>query len=125
MAAAVRQPSRRRRLGAGLAVAVGAAALGATQVPAAEREPALELVKTRPVTVNGTGFASGERIRVVLRRPSGVSRERAQASPGGEFSSTFSGAEIDRCDRFTIKARGRAGSRATLLHRAPPACGPP
>jgi hypothetical protein len=125
MPAAVRQPSRRRRLGAGLTLAAAAAALGATQAPAAEREPALELVKTRPVTVYGTGFGSEERIRVVLRRPSGVSREKARASPGGEFSTTFAGAEIDRCDRFTIKARGRAGSRATLLHRAPPACGPP
>jgi hypothetical protein len=125
MPASVRQPSRRRRLGAGLTVAVAAVGLGATQAPAGESEPALELVKTRPVTVHGTGFRSEERIRVVLRRPSGVSREKARASTGGEFTSTFSGAEIDRCDRFTIKARGRAGSRATLLHRAPPACGPP
>jgi hypothetical protein len=110
-----------------LGVVVVAATLGVTHGPAAgfEAAPKLELVDTRPVTTHGSGFRSHERIRVVLRRPSGVSRRRARADADGAFSATFPSAMIDRCGTFSIRAKGHAGSRATLLRRQPATCIPP
>jgi hypothetical protein len=86
---------------------------------------ALELLGTRPVEVHGTGFRSHERVRVVLRRPAGVSRHRLQAGPYGGFTTTFAKVSLSRCDGFSIIARGGAGSRARITRRPPLGCPPP
>jgi hypothetical protein len=113
--------------GAGLAVTVVAATLAVTHGPPTEVEPQpkLELAGTRPVTVHGTGFRSHERVRVVLRQPSGVSRQKTRGDADGAFSSRFPSATIDRCGTFSVRAKGRAGSQATLLRRLPATCIPP
>jgi hypothetical protein len=126
--AAIRQRAWQRCIGTGIALAAVAATAGSGLGTASEamRDGAeLELVETRPVAVHGTGFRAHERIRVVLLRSSGVTRRRARAGPGGEFTRRFPAVSIDRCDSVSINAKGEAGSRATLLRRAPRGCPPP
>jgi hypothetical protein len=117
----------RTSLLAGLAVSVVAVTLGAAHAPAtdAETQAKLELLGTRPVTVHGTGFRSHERVRLVLRQPSGVSRRKVRGDGAGTFSATFHTTRVGRCGTFSITAHGRAGSRATLVRRVPAACIPP
>jgi hypothetical protein len=85
----------------------------------AATQPRLRLTKTHPVALHGTGFQPNERIRVVVRAASGVSKGRATAGANGEFSATFRSAIIARCAGFDITASGSAGSRARLLRRIP------
>jgi hypothetical protein len=112
---------------AGLAVSVVAVTLGVTHAPATDvkAQAKLELLGTRPVAVHGTGFRSHERVRLVLRQPSGASRRKVRGDGAGVFTATFQTARVGRCGTFSITAHGRAGSRATLLRRAPAACIPP
>jgi hypothetical protein len=114
-------------LDAGLAVTVVGVTLGVAHAPATEVEPQakLELMGTRPVTVHGTGFRRHERVRLVLRQPSGVSRRKTRGDGQGAFSARFHDAMIGRCGTFSITAKGHAGSRATLFRRLPAACIPP
>jgi hypothetical protein len=108
------------------AVAVVAAlALALVPPTRAGSDPALRLVTTRPVTVHGTGFKAHERVRLVLRKPSGAYRRRARAGPRGRFTRRFRGVTIDRCSGFRLTATGRQGSRATILRRPPLGCPPP
>jgi hypothetical protein len=119
---------RKARFHAGVAATVVAATLGGAAhgpATAVDPPPKLELLKTRPVTIHGTGFRSHEHIRVVLRRPSGVLRRKTQGDGQGAFSLAFNSATIGRCGTFSITAKGRSGSRAVLLRRAPAACPPP
>jgi hypothetical protein len=118
----------KRCLGTGIALAAVVAMAGvspATGSDGVQEEAELELVGTHPVAVHGTGFRAYERIRVVLVRPSGVMRRRTRAGTGGRFTKRFPAVAIDRCDSISISATGQAGSRATLLRRAPRGCPPP
>jgi hypothetical protein len=108
-----------------LGVTIVAGGLGATPATPVDPQARLELVTTRPVKVHGTGFRSHERIRLVLRQPSGVHRQKARGSADGAFFSTFPSAKIGRCGTFSVRAKGRAGSEATLLRRQPATCIPP
>ncbi len=105
-----------------LAVAV----LGLCAVPAVASTSLggahLTLVKTRPVTVDGTGFNAGERIELVLRGPRGRSRENTHARADGTFNARFDTNAESRCAGFSITASGSAGSRARFLRRMPVAC---
>jgi hypothetical protein len=112
-----------RATGVALAV-VGAMGAAPSAAGDAAREPALELTDTKPLAVHGTGFEADEGVRLVLRRPAGLSRRRSRAGPGGEFSSRFPAVTIGGCSRFSIVATGDAGSRATLLRRPPVGCPP-
>jgi hypothetical protein len=108
----------------GLALAAALAAAGLSSTGHARGRPALKLAGTRPVTVHGSGFQAGERIRLVLRKPSGASTRRVRASRRGKFSARFPRATIRRCAGFSVKAAGRGGSRAALLRRPALACPP-
>ena len=115
------------RIHAGVVATIVAATLGAAQGQATvfDPQPKLELVKTRPVTIHGTGFRSHERVRVFLRRKSGISRRKTRGDGQGAFSLMFSSATIGRCGTFSITAQGRTGSRAALIRRVPATCIPP
>jgi hypothetical protein len=97
-------------------VAIAWAVLASAQ--AAER-PGLRLMKTRPVQVHGSGFAPGERVRVVLHAGASAATRRAGASAAGGFTVTFRGTSIGVCVPLNIVATGSAGSRARLLRRNP------
>jgi hypothetical protein len=85
----------------------------------ATAQPNLRLVKAHPVAIHGSGFQPDERVRIVVRGASGVSRGRATADAAGGFSKTFRNAVIARCAGFEISATGSAGSRARLFRRVP------
>jgi hypothetical protein len=98
-----------------LATAAGLVALGFGGVsPAAPgSSPALRLVDATPLTVRGTGFAGHERVRLRLKRESGVVVRRAQATATGRFVVRF-GVVVPPCPTWAVVARGSLGSRATL-----------
>jgi hypothetical protein len=107
------------------ACAVAAVLAAVAAAPgAATTGPALKLERMHPVTVKGTGFHSRERVRLVLHEGAATHRRRARAGRSGAFSATFPRAAIARCERFTITAAGRGGSRASVGRRAPVGCPP-
>ncbi len=101
-----------------IAAAVVLAALAAAPATAGGRAQ-LQLVRAQPLTVQGSGFRTHERVAAVLRRPGGVWRQSARADGHGRFSLAFRGASIGRCTAFSVVTAGSKGSRATLLWRAP------
>ena len=86
--------------------------------------PRLALAGAQPLTVSGRHFRAHERVSLVLHQASGVTRRRARAGRDGGFRKVFTGVTTDRCSGFQLTAKGSAGSRATLLHRALPQCPP-
>ena len=103
-----------------LAVALVAVALGASTAgqSATSREPAMKIVDRAPLTLRGTGFAAGERVRLVVRVPGRV-QKRVTASRRGIFVAAFNKAAYNRCSGLTAFAIGSRGSRARLLLPAP------
>jgi hypothetical protein len=99
-------------IGAGLALAVFVAA----PVDAA-RTPAIVLVKTHPVQVRGSGFDSGESVRLTVRAE-GVAHATTTAGGDGAFTASVRGATVSRCGSLVIRAAGSDGSHAAL-RRAP------
>jgi hypothetical protein len=95
--------------------AAGLAALAFDGASPAARtsSPALRLVDATPLTVRGTGFAGHERIRLRLKRESGVVVRRVQATATGRFVFRF-GVVVPPCPTWVVVARGSLGSRATL-----------
>ncbi len=103
-------------------VAVALAASAAGQSATSSRQPAMKIVDKTPLTLRGTGFAAGERVRLVVRVPGRV-QTRVTASRRGLFVAVFSRAGYNRCSGLTAFAIGSRGSRARLLLPAP-ACPP-
>jgi hypothetical protein len=95
--------------------------LVATGTSAAPRAT-LSLVSRHPVTLHGRGFASRERVHVVVRAALTVSRDvRADAS--GAFTTRFVRVDVPRCGGVFAHARGSTGTVAAL--KVPlPACMP-
>ena len=85
---------------------------------ATSREPTMKIVDRTPLTLRGTGFAAGERVRLVVRVPGRV-QKRVTASRQGIFVAAFNKAAYNRCSGLTAFAIGSRGSRARLLLPAP------
>ena len=107
--------------GAALALTLIVASLLATEASAA-KPACLALVGSHPVTLHGRGFASRERVRVVVRAVVTVSRYvRTDAS--GAFTTRFDRISVPRCGGVFARARGSTGTVASL--KIPlPACMP-
>jgi hypothetical protein len=82
----------------------------------------INMVDRTPLTLRGTGFAAGERVRVVVRTTS-TRQLRLNASARGSFVAAFRAASYNRCSGLTAFAFGSRGSRAQLALPAP-ACPP-
>jgi hypothetical protein len=103
-------------------VLVAAAALIATVVgqtsgsdssshePKAVR-PQIASMGQNPLTVKGTGFRPGERVRIVVKGSQGGTLT-GKAGPDGSFAATFRG--VNGCDSVTVTAVGSKGSRASF-----------
>lgn len=120
-----------RRPGRALIVATAAGALLAAAAPAGGRAPAwsaaatprLTLTALKPPTVDGSSFANGEYVTITLRGlPGGTRVRHRRTGPAGTFRVVFRKAKAGRCDGFTVRATGDAGSRATLRRIQLPAC---
>jgi hypothetical protein len=98
-----------------LAVASWAASgLGA----AGQGRPVLGVSDTSPFEVRGAGFASGERVQVLLAANGRRYERSTVAARDGTFSASFR-ATLGPCGRFTLRAFGSLGSRALVLQRRP------
>jgi hypothetical protein len=85
----------------------------------ARTRPTIDVTRIIPITVIGSGFKAGERVRVVVRSPA-VHRKTVTASRRGRFTARFrSGA--GKCAAIRAIATGDKGSRATAY--VPPDCG--
>jgi hypothetical protein len=109
----------------GLVVVV--AFLAASGVSSAQTErPLLGVAGKGPLVVRGTGFEPSERVSVLLALDGRQHWRRTVATGSGAFRVTFA-VTPGRCARFTIRAVGSLGSRATapVLRRARPECESP
>jgi hypothetical protein len=120
-----------RRPRRALAAATLGAALLAAGPPAGAHAPArqatararLSLKALDPPTVEGRGFAPRERVRLALQGLRGGTRVRhRRASADGTFRVAFARARAGRCDAFSVRARGQAGSRAMVRRFQLPGC---
>ena len=80
---------------------------------AASTHATLSLTQRQPIVLRGRGFQPWERVRVMLETR--VTRVRElRAGRGGSFTATFAGTIFPHCGGVFARARGAAGSVATL-----------
>ena len=108
-----------------LAPAVLALALVAAPAQGAPGKAALRVVKTLPMTIRGTGFRSGESVRVTVVMGSKRFVQQTAAGSNGAFSVHWNRVRLDWCAMpLTIDARGsRTGKVAAKVPI--PQCPPP
>jgi hypothetical protein len=82
---------------------------------------ALTLARTNPLTVRGSGFHPGERVRLELG--SSGTTTSARASEHGAFRASFD-VPVTRCDRVRVIAIGSKGSHVVFKRLPAPACLP-
>lgn len=92
-------------------LAVGSAAAGGDRE--ASTKAKLKLTRGTPLTLRGTQFAPGERVRVVAVARTRITK-RLNAGEGGAFVVRFPELWVDRCEGFSVFAVGARGSRASL-----------
>jgi hypothetical protein len=71
-------------------------------------KPTLAAVQQQPLTVQGTGFQPGEKVRLAAKGLKSSSTS-ATADADGTFEATFHG--LKECDSVTVSAIGSKGSR--------------
>jgi len=70
-------------------------------------KPALTVVQQQPLTVQGTGFQPGEKVRLAAKGLKS-SLADATADSAGTFEASFHG--LKECDSVTVSAVGSKGS---------------
>ena len=76
------------------------------------RKPRLEILGLAPFLVRGTGFRSGERVRI-LATAAGLETKRVTATTVGSFTVRLR-LRPGRCTGVVVQAFGAVGSRATI-----------
>lgn len=105
-----------------VALLVCGAALAAGGGGIASIHASLSLADRQPVVLKGRGFRPLERVRVTLETRVTRIRE-VRAGRTGSFAVAFLGTNVPHCGGMFARARGAAGSLATL--KIPlPACQP-
>jgi hypothetical protein len=92
----------------------------------------LRLVDRDPLTVQGRGFKSRERVRVVASLPESAQKTAAsetvrktiRATAAGSFRVVFSEISVDRCSLARVTTVGARGSQADLKVLPSPMCTP-
>jgi hypothetical protein len=111
-----------RRIVPAVAAAVVAAGVVCGSASSGQSSRAqLRLMTSSPVTLRGTGFMTGEHVRVVGRFP-GMAAKHVTASSAGSFTVRFTGFAGTRCTGLSVTATGDRGSRASFT-RLPEQCG--
>jgi hypothetical protein len=95
-----------------VAAVVSVVAVLATPAPDARLRAQLAVVDATPLTIKGTGFQPGERVKLVLFGPAALSRI-VRAGVRGGFTAPFR-IDIGRCDPLLVRATGTLRSRAVL-----------
>jgi hypothetical protein len=90
------------------------AAIPATGAQAPKRTASLTLASLAPLTVTGRSFGPRETVLLTYHALDGSSRLiSVRATRRGGFRGAFR-LRVGRCDSFTVRAVGTAGSRAIL-----------
>ena len=92
----------------------------------------LRLLDRDPLTVQGHGFKSRERVRVVAWAPDSAQttaapetvRKTIRATATGSFRVVFSEISVDRCSLMRVTTVGARGSQAELKVLPSPMCTP-
>ena len=95
---------------------VAAAGAGARD-EAVTRTPQLRLLDLAPLTVRGSGFRAGERVKLVATADRLATRN-VQAGARGGFTVRFD-LRAGPCTAAVVQAFGRAGSRASVDRPTP------
>jgi hypothetical protein len=105
-----------------LAVALLAALLALPVTAGARTKPKPSIMVTRvlPLTVKGSGFVAGERVKVVVRIPE-VYRKTVRAGRRGRFTLLMR-VPAGKCVTIRVAAIGSKGSRASTM--VPATCVP-
>jgi len=101
-----------------------AAALAVGTTAQAQVSPKLRVVDTTPFVVVGSGFQAAEAVSVTATTTLGPRIVRVRATTTGTFRARFLISTRPCVRPFVIRARGAAGSVATVTMRVPP-CIPP
>jgi hypothetical protein len=81
-------------------------------------KPALRPLDLDPLTLRGTSFKAGERVKLLLSAPPAVRSKVVRAGGRGRFRVVFA-LKAGRCESIVVQAIGSRGSRATFRHDAP------
>jgi hypothetical protein len=102
------------------------AALPAAGAQAPPRTAGLKLASLAPLAVTGRNFGARETVLLIYHGPNGSSKlVSVRATKLGRFRGAFR-LRVARCDSFTVRAVGTAGSRAILqVERSCEEKGPP
>jgi len=100
------------------------AALLANGEPASGRRmsPRLTVTNVSPFVVEGTGFRTGEAVRVAVRAEDGRAMKTARASAAGAIVVRFATLKLSDCSAYLVTATGNEGSSARA-RALPRACG--
>jgi hypothetical protein len=107
-----------------LALGVLAITVGSAGAEVSKRSARLQLAAGNPVKIRGTGFLSGERVRVRVVAGSAGKRKTVSAGRSGVFVATFPTISRDRCSGLFAEAVGNGGSHAQLKLRPQQLCPP-
>ena len=94
-----------------------------TAAAAATRSAHVSVSSLSPVTVRGSSFKPGERVRVTLSADGGTHAKTVTAGVRGGLKATFVGVSIGSCEAYAVRAKGNRGSTAFL--KVIPECAPP
>jgi hypothetical protein len=97
------------------------ATVAASTAVAATTRARIAVTSTAPVTIDGSGFRSRERVTVTLMAKD-LRRKVVAASAKGAFTAKFAGATIGYCESYFIRAKGNRGSLAVV--KVMPECAP-
>jgi hypothetical protein len=101
-----------------LGVACGSAdATPTTTEDESKTRPALKIASLDPLTVKGTRFVPGERVKLLVNA-GGARMKAAKVDERGRFAIAFR-VDLDRCAGIVVQAFGTRGSRAMVDITAP------
>ncbi len=113
-------PGRAAVVAALFAMLVGAVAAAA---PAAAAKATLRVVKLSPLTIRGTGFKPGERVKVTLSAGA-AGTVRGTATAAGTLTVSLRKAKVTACTAYTLRAVGAAGTKVTFKRTVTASCKP-
>jgi hypothetical protein len=88
--------------------------------PVADGEPALRILTMRPLTVAGTDFRPGERVRVVVTSAGDETVRKIRADTVGAFEVSFDDVRTGRSvPELSVAAAGDRGSRVSFALNQP------
>ena len=99
--------------------------IASVSLAGAAEAPRVRVSETEPLTVRGSHFRPGERVKIVVRSGGSRSETSQRASADGSFSALLPALKFDECRGYVVKAEGSQGSRASHKLRGAECASPP